>query len=238
MQCKKCGTTFRDGSKFCPKCGLPTSNYKRTNQKSAVNKVKSTKIWLIIAIAATGAVVAIAIAAILMIFNFNGNGSPEKIVEQYWKSLGNANVDQMLDCVPNDYLTEIMDEYDLSKSDLKDALEDYFEDWQSYDENDKTFGIDDIDNIEVKVRNMESYSKSELKDYKEKIDDYYDYKRGGFDSNNIEIAEYVQINVVFYDEDGDRLKKYRNYENTAFNYDGKWYCNSALGLIKEAAENY
>lgn len=238
MKCDKCGATFRDGSKYCANCGAGTINL-IDSSGSADNQVScNSEIKKIIPLLIAAGVVIIAAAAVLIFFMLPGSITPNASIKKDWTSRTEVNASGMIACVPKDYIEEILDNYDLTKSELKDAIEEYLGDQEYTDDDGKYFDAEDIDKIEFKFKKNKTLSKRKVRTLKSNMKDSFDFKHGDFEPGKIKAAEEVYASIYLYDDDGDRLTKRSLDSYTVFKYKGKWYSYSALSAINRIAANY
>ena len=133
-----------------------------------------------------------------------------------------------------DLQKDILEEYDISKKDLKQALDDMYSDMNdSYDE--------DIDKVELDIKKVKDQSKGDTEDFADDVNDAIkSYNRklmDRFDEKKIKKTAAIKIKVRFEDKDGDKLDTLSNDESIVYKYKGKWYSESAILNVLEAAED-
>ncbi|MCC8112284.1 MAG: zinc ribbon domain-containing protein [Ruminococcus sp.] len=234
MFCKNCGNEITNGT-FCPKCGTDnssgTSTFGGTTTPygTPVTPVptpkKKNNLTMLISLVAILVVVVLLICLVGNALR-QGNGSAKSAVKQYYKAFEKQSASKLLDCVPNDILSDIKDEYDLSNGELKDAVEDYLDDY-----------YDDIDKIKIDITKVKKYGDSKLDDFIEEIDeddgDAFDYDK--FEPDKIKAASTVKYDYEVYTDDEDDDGE---GSEIAFKYGGRWYCYSAVSDVLVAAYWY
>ncbi|WP_303150871.1 hypothetical protein [uncultured Ruminococcus sp.] len=256
MFCKKCGTEIKNGT-FCPSCGtnnapaggvppMPNANLVNGAPKPSgmpfVNPisgnngggaVQKNQKNLFLAIGA-GVVALVIIIVLLASLGGRGSNSPKGAIKAYYKAFEKQSASAMLDCVPADLQKDILEEYDISKKDLKQALDDMYSDMNdSYDE--------DIDKVELDIKKVKDQSKGDTEDFADDVNDAIkSYNRklmDRFDEKKIKKTAAIKIKVRFEDKDGDKLDTLSNDESIVYKYKGKWYSESAILNVLEAAED-
>lgn len=255
MFCKKCGTEIKNGT-FCPSCGTnnaPAGGVPPMPNASPVNgapkpsgvpfvnpiagnngggAVQKNQKNLFLAIGA-GVVALVIIVVLLLSLGGRGSNSPKGAVKSYYKAIEKHSASALLDSVPSDYQKDILDKYGISKKDLKQAIDDLYDDMDDYYD-------EEIDKIELDFKKVKDQSKSDTKDYADDLNDslkYYKKKMmDKFNDEKIKKTAEVKVKVRFEDKDGDKLDS--NDDNIiTFKYKGKWYANDALLIVLQAAED-
>lgn len=256
MFCKKCGTEIKNGT-FCPSCGtnnapaggvspMPNANpvngapkpsgvpfvnpIAGNNGGGAVQKNQKN---LFLAIGA-GVVALVIIVVLLLSLGGRGSNSPKGAVKAYYKAVEKHSASAMLDCIPADLQKDILDTYNISKKDLKQAIDDGFSDMDDgYDE--------DVAKVELDIKKIKDQSKGDTEDFADDLNDivkYYDRKlMDKFDDKKIKKSAQAKVKVRFEDKDGDKLDSFENSEVIAFKYKGKWYVAQAVVTVLGAAED-
>ena len=228
MFCPKCGANMRDGQ-YCPVCGYfasgqaPSGNYYGSaNNKAAVSPKNSrNKILPLLAI-----LIAVVLAAAILVRNMTNNGT--HAIKKFFHAMERQNAREMMSCVPDDFIDDLIDDYDVKKSDIKDALEKYLKtDWVSdYVETDYEPG----EKVPLKILDHEKMDKEELSDIQRDLTDVWTLSCKQFDSKKIKKAETYNID---FDNDNSYF-----YIVSAFQYKGNWYYYNALALMEHATRLY
>lgn len=255
MFCKKCGTEIKNGT-FCPSCGtnnapaggvspMPNANpvngasnpsgvpfvnpIAGNNGGGAVQKNQKN---LFLAIGA-GVVALVIIIVLLASLGGRGSNSAKGAVKSFYKAMEKRSASAMLDCVPADFQKDILDKFDISKKDLKQAIDDLYDDMDDYYE-------EDIDKIKLDIKKVKEQSKSDTEDYADDLNDgIKSYKKkmmDKFDEKKIKKSAEVKLKVRLEDKDGDKLDS-NDSTTTAFKYKGKWYVEEAIEVVLEAADD-
>lgn len=256
MFCKKCGTEIKNGT-FCPSCGTnnapaggvpPMRNVNPVNGASNpsgvpfVNPisgnngggaVQKNQKNLFLAIGA-GVVALVIIVVLLLSLGGRGSNSPKGAVKAYYKALEKQSASAMLDCIPADLQKDILDKYDISKKDLKQALDDRYSDMNDrYDE--------DIAKVELDIKKVKDQSKGDTEDFADDVNDtakaYNRKLMDRFDEKKIKKTASIKIKVRFEDKDGDKLNSFTNDESIVYKYKGKWYSENAILAVLAAADD-
>ena len=249
MFCKKCGTEIKNGT-FCPSCGTnnapaggvpPMPNVNPVNGASNpsgvpfVNPISGNNGGAVQFLAIGAGVVALVIIIVLLAsLGGRGSNSPKGAIKAYYKAFEKQSASAMLDCVPADLQKDILEEYDISKKDLKQALDDMYSDMNDiYDE--------DIDKVELAIKKVKDQSKGDTEDFADDVNDtvklYNKKLMDRFDEKKIKKTAAIKIKVRFEDKDGDKLDTLSNDESIVYKYKGKWYSESAILNVLDAAED-
>lgn len=229
MFCKKCGSSMKDGSRFCPKCGAENnvvmkqpinpnpyinrpSGYVRLTPAPVPTPSKNTRNTILVIVA-----MVVVVALIISLFCVFLGGKGKSKVEGCLEASAEGNAKYFVNHVPNDLLDDIMDNYDATKSDAIDCADNYMDygDWWSCD-------WEDCDDYEFK-NDGKKLSDSRLDDFKEEFEDYMerrDVDLNEFDVDDISAAVKWKVEV-----DGDDLELY------TYKYKGKWYCYSTSRIL-------
>lgn len=157
-----------------------------------------------------GIIACVVVAALLVIFLLTtllspGSLSMEGAVEAYYEALAEQDAKDYVDvCFSSKFLKAFIKENDyLDKDDMMDSIEEMLE-W--YDD------MPDVRNI--KITDKEEYSKSEVRDVNEEIEDDISVK--------VNISEIVDVTVEYeYKEDGEW--EYDEEYFTLYKSGTKWY---------------
>lgn len=257
MFCKKCGTEIKNGT-FCPSCGtnnapaggvppMPNANpvngapkpsgvpfvnpIAGNNGGGAVQKNQKN---LFLAIGA-GVVALVIIVVLLLSLGGRGNNSPKGAVKAYYKAVEKHSASAMLDCIPADLQKDILDTYNISKKDLKQAIDDLYSDMDdSYDE--------DVAKVELDIKKIKDQSKGDTEDYADDLnDDIKSYNRklmDRFDEKKIKKTASIKAKMRFEDKDGDKLNTLTNDDCIVYKYKGKWYPENAVYAVLESVDEY
>ena len=255
MFCKKCGTEIKNGT-FCPSCGtnnapaggvppMPNANpvngapkpsgvpfvnpIAGNNGGGAVQKNQKN---LFLAIGA-GVVALVIIIVLLASLGGRGSNSPKGAVKAYYKAIEKQSASAMLDCVPADFLKDILDKYDISKKDLKQALDDRYSNMNdNYDE--------DVAKVELDFKKVKDQSKGDTEDFADEVNGtakaYNRKLMDRFDEKKIKKTTDIKIKVRFEDKDGDKLNSF-NDECVVYKYKGKWYSENGVYAVLAAADD-
>lgn len=244
MFCKKCGKEFKRGV-YCPMCGTDNTpsqmNYKPASppvsemyqyqvQSNGFVKLIREKKWLIPAIAG-GAFLFIAVIVMLIIFIFSGNGSgnAEKAVEDYYAAYQNRDAADLMKCIPDDLLDDIIEKKRVSKDEIEDELENMIE--ERMDDNPEK----SVDTIYIKFLDAEDGNSSKLKNFRNNVGDRYEDVMSEFDQENIDKLVEVELKVRYEASDGEKISNFKEEANV-YKYDGDWYYEKAMSDVITAAE--
>lgn len=175
---------------------------------------KNKKVGMIAAIVA--AVIVVVLLASLLF-----SRSPKDCIKDFYKAEQKASASQMLNLVPKKYQKYLMDEYDLSKKELKEAVKDYLDDNLDSWEDDYGDGI----KIKVEFKDKDKVSKGDIKDMNETFDDE-DIKL------KVKKGYEYEIKVKIKGDDDDDSSKTTSY---AVKIGGKWYSSDAIATVTYAA---
>ena len=152
----------------------------------------------------------------------------ENSIKRFYRAIENQNANKMLDCVPDDFIDDLIEDYDTSKKEIKSALERYLkDDWTAnYVYNDYNPGT----SIDVILIYNEKVSKFDLDDVAEELEDIGFLVEDEFDPEDMKKAELYHVD--FNNNDNRYQIMY------TFKYKGKWYCSNALNLVEHAARLY
>lgn len=122
MYCGKCGAKNESGAVFCRSCGAPLRAAQTSSPSQSVDvKVKSSsrqsaaqhkKIGII-------AVAAVAIALVFAVFSLFGGRSDKATAEQFFDAVLAQDENALMDLVPKNVLTTVMDERGYDKARLQ-----------------------------------------------------------------------------------------------------------------------
>ncbi len=219
MNCQQCGTSLKNGEMFCPNCGakieVPVSDNRTdglaasvppTGASAADPRKKKNTIIVICVVAVF--VLLLALLGILL----SGNGAKD-VTKEYYKAIETGNASKLLDTVPKDYIEELADDYDLSKKEIKSAVQDYLDDYYN-----------DYDDIRV------SFKDKDIMD----ADDFAEEMMVDTDEDfNIKKAVEFELKVRYKSDGGDTVKT-KNEEFIVFKYKGGWYSMDAMFLVTMA----
>ncbi len=199
--CSNCGAVVPEDSAFCPACGTVSEQTENTN--GLKDKLVNNKKNIIIVVAAV-------LVVVLCVVLFGGN-SPKKIAQTYLKAhYKTANGNAIAKVLPKDYIKYVMDEEDVSKKEIVEALDEQCEDAIDWMED----AYDDC-KISWKIKDVEDAKKAETKDIKEYYDDEYDIK--------VKKVKVVEAEVtVKYDDDGDKEEEDFDVDIYVVKIGGKW----------------
>lgn len=124
MYCGSCGKEIKDDAKFCPKCGAiqTPKSYTPPSFPSEGNMAIKRKLP-VIAIAIVLVLIAL-IVGCCMSRSKNGMKSENDAAGAYLVACYEQDADTIISLVPDEILEEIMEQYDCSKKQLKQAVED------------------------------------------------------------------------------------------------------------------
>ncbi len=210
--CINCGQQIDKAAIVCPFCGATQeertilidqtqqqytqqSQYGQRPPKKPVNR----KLIAIIA--------GVVVAALLVIFVLTtllgpGSLSMEGAVNAYYEAMVEKDAEDYVDaCYPPKFLKAYADD-DLDRDDMLEYVEDMLE-W---------YDIQDVKNI--KITDKDNYSKSEVRDVNEGIENYTGVK--------VNFSEIVEVTVEYeYKEDGEWV--YEEDYLTLYKSGTKWY---------------
>lgn len=124
MYCGSCGKEIKDNAKFCSKCGETQTpkSYISSSFLSEENTAIKRKLPIIVI-----AIILVLIASIVgfcMSRSKNGMKSGNDAAGAYLIACYEQDADTIISLVPDEILEEIMEQYDCSKKQLKQAVED------------------------------------------------------------------------------------------------------------------
>lgn len=160
--CTNCGNPL-NGEKFCTKCGAKVEQV--VNQPAAAAASKRGGKGVIIAV---GAVV---LAVIILILIFTGRGY-KRTVNTMMKSVLNGDYEKLISLIPDELVEETAEsQYDGDMDELIKDVEDMFEGTLG-DVSDTldSMGIS-ISDIKYEITDEEDYTKEELEDLNEEMQD-------------------------------------------------------------------
>lgn len=251
MYCKNCGALLDNEAKFCANCGShinPGNSAQPESQEQAPDEIinpdvhehskLNAKALLLLLVPIAIIIIIVLILLFVFVFDDHGADEPTDAVEEYIESMADADAEDMLEAVPEDYIDDILEEYDMNEKELIKALEDYFEDWTGIASDRTPYDLTDIDETEVRFKKDKAYSNKQLKNFKNNMDKYYDISGENFDVQNITNASKMSMIATYFDKYGDKLQRIEESDVIAFKYDGDWYSFNAVTLIKTVAEEY
>ncbi len=212
MYCGKCGAQQADDAAFCSECGAKlqtTSQSANPVPEADVNTaapmpVQQKQKNRIIGIAAVAVLVIVVIVLGVLIF---GGRSYKSAVKQFMKGTFEGDAKAIMKVLPKDYLNVMMEEegYDSKKEAQEDLqkqldrtiklLNQQFDDWKySYE-----------------ITETEDYSKKDLKDLNEDLEEY---------GIQAKAAKDVTVDVTLKSKDG---KETNDQEVTVIKIGGSWY---------------
>ena len=179
MFCKKCGENVKDGELFCNSCGTPVDSNQTEKSVEMSTTDKNKRIGMIIA----GAVAAVVVILIISLF---AGGGWRSTANKYFNACEKGNYKTVMKLTPEDAVSAWRKEYNYSKSDFEERMEDRFE-LPSY-----------IEKADFKIVKAVKYDKDELEDLAERLDSYYD-----IDDKKVKAAMNVYYYALVEDDDGD-----------------------------------
>lgn len=166
-------------------------------------------------------VVVIALLVVLVLSQIFSR-SPKDCVKDFYKAAQKTSASDMLDLVPKKYQKELMKEYDLSKKELEEAVQDYLND--NLDEWEAFYG----DNVKIKIKfkDKEKANKKEIKSA------YKDLENIGGVDLKVKKGYAYKVNLTFT---GDDSNESTNDNISVVKVSGKWYCLTAITVVTVAA---
>lgn len=165
-------------------------------------------------------VVVIALLVVLVLSQIFSR-SPKDCVKDFYKAEQKTSASDMLDLVPKKHQKALMKEYDLSKKELKETVQDYLND--NLDEWEAFYG----DNVKVKLKfkNKEKASRDDIKTANKALKDA--------DVNlKVKKSYTYRINLTFTGDDSNESTSDIAY---AIKIGGKWYSSEAINFVTIAA---
>lgn len=219
MFCGKCGSNIPEGAAVCPACGNPTGvapvqggSPKKGFDLGSVNK------GLIAAI--IGVVVIIALVIVLL---SSCGGSPEKTVENYIDASFNGTGEDVYDASNIEAFFDLLvKEGEWDKDDLEDVRENIIDSFDERNDDNRDDFEDEYGedwSIDVEITKTKELKNSDLKDYEEILEEYYDIEV------DIEEGYTVKVKITIEGEDGDDKER---GEFTVLKINGKWVLTNAL----------
>lgn len=252
MNCSKCGTPLNEGAAFCPNCGekvaaptpnptpAPTSVDAAASAQTAgtaptpeANPIPTVnpdptatapapqKKQLLIA---GGAILVALVIVIVLISCIFGGTSAKGAIKNYYNAVENANASKIIKCVPKDILKAMMDEEDMSKKEVKEAVQDYIDDM--YDDH-------EFDYIKVTFKDKEKLDKDDIDDdldFESMFDDDNDFKK-------IKKAVKYDVKIKVSTDDGDNVDT-TTEEHYVYKYGNSWYIADAVSFVALAIYSY
>lgn len=257
MFCKKCGTQLKSGT-FCPKCGTnnrPVNNTSNFNTTENVNIFNSPAVpnnwenypfnsnidtafenknqknkWLIPGIV-LGVIAVIIIAAIVLIvgmFTRHGSSNAENAVNDYYSAYQNRSASDLIKCVPADFVNDVVEEYDVDKSEIEDELQDLIE-----DKMDDSYSKP-VDSIILKFNDAEEANERRVGRYADNLESNFKTITNDFDTDDIDKLIEIDTKIRFEDKNENKLGT-DNVDINVYKYNGKWYMEDAMSDIVVAA---
>lgn len=255
MFCKKCGTQLKSGT-FCPKCGTnnsPINNTGSFNTTENVNIFNSPAIpnnwgnssfysntdtalknqknkWLIpgIVLGVTAVIIIIAIVFIVGMFTRHGSSNAENAVNDYYSAYQNRSTSDLIKCVPNDFLNDVIEEYDIDESEIEDELQDLIED--RMDDSYKK----PIESIILKFNDAQEAAQRKVGKYADDLDTRFKSITNDFDTDDIDKLIEIDTRLRFEDKNEKKLNT-DNVDINVYKYNGRWYMEDAMSDIVMAA---
>lgn len=228
MFCPQCGTNIHYG-KYCPVCGYfadrKTAEIDMNtphNRQIVQTNWNRNKFLPILAVVVAGVV----LTGVLLIRGMTNNST--HAIKKFYHAIEKQNAQEMLSCIPNDFVKDLMDDYDVEKDDINDALDEYLSDgwicdWVSDD-------YDPGSKIPLTIIAHNKMDQDELKDMQRDLTDVWAVSCKYFDSEKIKKGESCDID---FDDDDDYFLIVSTYQ-----YKGKWYYYNALALVEHATRLY
>ncbi len=178
MFCGNCGKENLDGAVYCVECGNNMSG-EGNGQKN--NSSKNRKVGII-------AVAAIALLVIIIIAS--SPRSYKSVIKTYFAAMLDADVEAIMELIPEKFLEATAEEEGLSKKDIDELIDEgremLLEEYEYLDE--QTDGDWDID---YKIKKANDLSR---KDFDELYDSYYDeYDIKISDAKEVEVELTVKV---------------------------------------------
>ncbi len=207
------------------KCQIAIRNLKKNSsfwQEILKNKN------LLIGILACIIVAVIAVILFANLFFSNGSFGKKAAVKQYFHAIEKQNVGKIMDCVPKDYIDDLLDEYNIDKDDLERELEDQLEEEAEFEDG-------DLAKIEVEFRSDREGDKEDVENFQDALDSSYRFTMN-FEIDKIKKEVRYRLKLRLEDENGRKLSSMTEMHEV-YQYKGRWYISEALWDVCRAARN-
>ena len=164
------------------------------------------------------------VVVIVLISCIFGGTSAKGAIKNYYNAVENANASKIIKCVPKDILNAMMDEEDMSKKEVKEAVQDYIDDM--YDDH-------EFDYIKVTFKDKENLDKDDIDDdldFESMFDDSDDFKK-------IKKAVKYDVKIKVSTDDGDNVDT-TTEEHYVYKYGNSWYIADAVSFVALAIYSY
>lgn len=216
MNCPYCGSPLQPNDAFCPNCGAKTETPAPAPQDASAVTVKKKPFanmsvsHRIAAICCVVITIALIIAVLCGIFR---SSEPKEVVKDYYDAIEDCDAEDLLELVPKTYLKELMEDKDLSRGELEDAVQDYMDRY-----------YDDYDKIRVSFEGKETLDKDDFAAY---------FDTDEYDNLTVKKAVEYELKVRYTSDDGDQVET-QEEEFLVFQYKGDWYSMDAMFLTSMA----
>lgn len=225
MICSNCGTQYEDGQAFCPNCGTPADNPAPAASPLHENNDINQKLPVLI-----GACVIVLLVLIVLIASLSGGY--KKAVKKSFKYFEKGKSEKLLNLtipkkVREDFIDDMYDTDIDEYAEVYDAAYKAF--WDGLKEEGKvkfTYEIKEAENLDKLDKLKDEFSKMDLDDFKDMMDEAYDDY--DFDADKIKKAYGVEVKWKL-EVDGDKAAN-DTEDIIVYKYKGDWYVMSPLDL--------
>jgi hypothetical protein len=218
--CPKCGKPFEENAANCAFCGAknPAAPAPAVNPKvnEIVNKAKSLnkKNVVIVAVAAIAIIAVISLLASLL------GGGYKKAIDNFFAFSIECDADKLDDLAPAKYWDELEDEYDVKLKDIKEEIEESFE--EQLESLEDYYGK----NIKVKydILDKEELDEDDLDEIKDELKEKY-----GISKKSVKKALEVEVEATIKGKDDEDTQE---QDMIIVKIDNKWYITDIFEALK------
>ena len=126
MFCEKCGAPNADNASFCSNCGNALHGTPAASAESYVAPLQQKKAFNVQALTSNPMIkiIAAAVAVLLIVMLVFGGRGYKATTNKFINAIFDANASTVLKIIPDDYVSYMMDEADMTRREFRDELED------------------------------------------------------------------------------------------------------------------